>query len=114
MARLQEHRFIDVSKPVEGKSQPDAETRRSFLAKVSGMAALTAMAPEAFARNFIDKYDVDGRKLKNGRVFASMEMDGKIGFADGIRCDEDGNVWAGWATATTACTASRRTGPASA
>ncbi len=24
-----------------------------------------------------------------------MEMDGKIGFADGIRCDEDGNVWAG-------------------
>ena len=22
-------------------------------------------------------------------------MDGKIGFADGIRCDEDGNVWAG-------------------
>jgi gluconolactonase len=27
-----------------------------------------------------------------------MEMDGKSGFADGIRCDEDGNVWvgAGW------------------
>jgi gluconolactonase len=27
-----------------------------------------------------------------------MEMDGKAGFADGIRCDEDGNVWAsaGW------------------
>jgi hypothetical protein len=38
---------------------------------------------------------VDGKKLKNGKTFASMEMDGKIGFADGIRCDEDGNVWAG-------------------
>jgi gluconolactonase len=27
-----------------------------------------------------------------------MELDGKGGFADGIRCDEDGNVWAsaGW------------------
>ena len=24
-----------------------------------------------------------------------MEMGGKTGFADGIRCDEDGNVWAG-------------------
>ena len=25
----------------------------------------------------------------------SMELDGKAGFADGIRCDEDGNIWAG-------------------
>lgn len=43
-------------------------------------------------------FDVDGGMLKNGREFASMEMDGKKGFADGIRCDEDGNVWAsaGW------------------
>ena len=43
-------------------------------------------------------FDVDGAMLKNGREFASMEMDGKKGFADGIRCDEDGNVWAsaGW------------------
>jgi gluconolactonase len=60
MERSQEHRFIDLSKPVEGKSQPDAETRRSFLAKATGVAALTAMAPQAFARNFIDKYDEDG------------------------------------------------------
>lgn len=43
-------------------------------------------------------FDVDGTVLKNGREFTSMEMDGKTGFADGIRCDEDGNVWAsaGW------------------
>ena len=44
----------------------------------------------------------DGRKLSNGREFASMmlDMNGtmKGGFADGIRADEDGNVWAsaGW------------------
>jgi len=49
-------------------------------------------------------YDVvdGGKKVKNGRQFVSMEMDlnGKkvAGFADGIRCDLDGNVWAasGW------------------
>jgi gluconolactonase len=43
-------------------------------------------------------YDVDGQRLRNPRTFASMELDGKAGFADGIRCDEDGNVWAsaGW------------------
>jgi len=47
------------------------------------------------AKSIIWVYDVDGEKLKNPRTFASMEMDGKVGFADGIRCDEDGNVWAG-------------------
>ena len=44
----------------------------------------------------------NGTKLANGKEFASMmlEIDGeeKGGFADGIRCDEDGNIWAsaGW------------------
>lgn len=40
----------------------------------------------------------DGAKLANGREFTSMELDGKAGFADGIRADEDGNIWAsaGW------------------
>ncbi len=47
------------------------------------------------AKSVIWVYDVADKKLRNPRVFASMEMDGKIGFADGIRCDEDGNVWAG-------------------
>jgi gluconolactonase len=47
-------------------------------------------------------WDVDGTKLKNGRDFTSMELeiDGekKAGFADGIRADKDGNIWAsaGW------------------
>ncbi len=41
---------------------------------------------------------VDGKRLANGRQFTSMELNGKAGFADGIRADEDGNVWAsaGW------------------
>jgi gluconolactonase len=50
---------------------------------------------------------VDEKKLAKGREFTSMKMamktdDGKTvdraGFADGIRCDVDGNVWAaaGW------------------
>ncbi len=45
---------------------------------------------------------VDGTKLTNGREFCSMKLtlDGKevAGFADGLRADVDGNVWAsaGW------------------
>ena len=41
---------------------------------------------------------VNGKSLANGREFVSMELDGKSGFADGIRADVDGNVWAsaGW------------------
>jgi gluconolactonase len=39
-------------------------------------------------------YDVnsDGRAVCNGRVF----FDGKPGYADGIRCDTEGNVWCGF------------------
>jgi gluconolactonase len=46
----------------------------------------------------IDIYDIDGAKLKNRRRFCSMELNGKFGSSDGIRCDTDGNVWsaAGW------------------
>ena len=41
---------------------------------------------------------VDGQKLRTGREFASMELDGQAGLADGIRADVDGNIWAsaGW------------------
>jgi gluconolactonase len=45
---------------------------------------------------------VDGVKLRGGREFASMKMKMKsgegAGFADGIRADADGNIWAacGW------------------
>ena len=59
----------------------------------------TGLSHYPSAKSVIWVYDVDSsKKLKNGKAFASMEMDGKIGFADGIRCDEDGNVWAamGW------------------
>jgi gluconolactonase len=47
------------------------------------------------AKSVIWVGDINGEKLTNVKVFASMEMNGKAGFADGIRCDEDGNVWAG-------------------
>jgi gluconolactonase len=51
------------------------------------------------AKNQIWVYDVDGKRLRNPRVFADVAFNGKSGGADGIRCDEDGNVWAGmgWA-----------------
>lgn len=41
---------------------------------------------------------VDGQRLTGGREFTSMELDGRAGLADGIRCDMDGNIWAsaGW------------------
>ena len=40
----------------------------------------------------IRAYDVvDGERLANGRTFVNMGA----GLADGIRCDVDGNVWAG-------------------
>ncbi|MEW5978342.1 MAG: SMP-30/gluconolactonase/LRE family protein [Acidobacteriota bacterium] len=50
------------------------------------------------AKNIIWGYDVDGARLRNAHTFADMDLNGKSGFADGIRCDEDGNVWssAGW------------------
>jgi gluconolactonase len=44
-------------------------------------------------------YDVlEGTKLGKGREYISMELNGKAGFADGIRADVDGNIWvgAGW------------------
>jgi gluconolactonase len=39
-------------------------------------------------------YDVDsdGRTVRNGRIF----FDGTPGYADGIRCDTEGNVWCGF------------------
>ena len=56
------------------------------------------------AKRQIKVWDVlDNGTLKNGKSFASMEMevDGKVlkGNADGIKCDVDGNIWssAGWA-----------------
>jgi gluconolactonase len=36
-------------------------------------------------------YDVDGKTLRNSKRFVQLER----GAADGIRCDIDGNVWAG-------------------
>ncbi len=66
-------------------------------------AADTGASHYKEAKEVIRVWDlVDEKKLVNGRDFASMELevDGekKAGFADGIRADEDGNIWAsaGW------------------
>jgi gluconolactonase len=55
------------------------------------------------AKEIIRVWDVvDGKTLANGKDFCSMSLEVKgrkvAGFADGIRCDVDGNVWAsaGW------------------
>jgi gluconolactonase len=37
-------------------------------------------------------YDVDGKKLKNKRIF----LQAGDGTPDGFRCDVDGNLWCGW------------------
>ena len=41
---------------------------------------------------------VDGRALRNGRLFSKMVTDKGSGIADGMRVDVDGNLWvgAGW------------------
>jgi gluconolactonase len=39
---------------------------------------------------------VDGKTLRNGKHWVSMDLPGKgAGMADGIRADTDGNIWAG-------------------
>ena len=47
-------------------------------------------------------YDVDGKKVKNGKVFATnkgmLTDKAAKGNSDGVRCDAEGNLWAsaGW------------------
>ena len=42
-------------------------------------------------------YDVDGKALRNGKRFIQLDIPGTgaPSAADGIRCDVDGNIWAG-------------------
>lgn len=64
-------------------------------------AADTGSSHYKEAPKVIQVWDViDAKKLANGREFASMNLimpdqSTKAGFADGIRCDVHGNVWAG-------------------
>ncbi len=50
------------------------------------------------AKNVVWAYDVDGGKLSNAKPLIDMTLDGKSGFADGVRVDTEGNIWvgAGW------------------
>jgi gluconolactonase len=45
----------------------------------------------------IKVWDVDGGRLRNGKRFAQFDIPGtnQPSAADGIRCDADGNIWAG-------------------
>ncbi|MDH3596876.1 MAG: hypothetical protein OEM93_18715, partial [Rhodospirillales bacterium] len=53
MRRVQEHRFVDLSKPIDRKPiGQNALDRRSFLAAATAVAAATSMSSGAFARNF--------------------------------------------------------------
>lgn len=58
----------------------------------------TGMSHYPEAKSIIWAFTVEGARLTNPRTFCSMEMDGKTGMGDGIRCDEAGNLWvgAGW------------------
>ncbi|WP_413600208.1 SMP-30/gluconolactonase/LRE family protein [Curtobacterium sp. Curtsp57] len=49
------------------------------------------LASSSGERPFIRAYDVDGHRVKNGRVFATLAPG--EGAPDGIRVDTDGNVW---------------------
>jgi gluconolactonase len=42
-------------------------------------------------------YDIDGAKVRNGKRFIQLDIpgSGEPSYADGIRCDVDGNVWCG-------------------
>ena len=67
-------------------------------------AADTGRSHYPEAPSVIKAWDViDEARLANGRDFASMELDVdgelRVGGADGIRCDAEGNLWssAGWA-----------------
>ena len=50
------------------------------------------------AKNIVWQWDVDGTRLRNPRTFCDMDLGGKSGFGDGLRCDIQGNIWvgAGW------------------
>ena len=53
MHRVQEHEFVDLAIPVSGGcSGRQGFSRRTFIAAAVTTAAATAMAPDAFARNF--------------------------------------------------------------
>ncbi len=45
----------------------------------------------------IRAFDMDGTAIRNGRPFAKLDIPGTgaASAADGIRCDADGNLWAG-------------------
>src|SRR5262245_12550860 len=60
MERVQLLKFIDLAKSTQQAKEPKGMRSRELLAAVSTTAAITAMAPDACARDFSDQYDDDG------------------------------------------------------
>ena len=52
MARVQLHQFIDTAGKPDLAHRHAALDRRGFLKAATALAGVTAMAPQAFARNF--------------------------------------------------------------
>jgi gluconolactonase len=74
---------LDVEEPNGLAFSPDGRT--FYVADSSSVRK-----PEGVGNSWIRAYDViDGRRCKNGRVFAAT----RVGFPDGIAVDDLGNVW---------------------
>ena len=53
MSRVQLHEFVDLAKPIRSRQERHAAlSRRGFLGAAAGLATLTSMSQDAFARNF--------------------------------------------------------------
>jgi gluconolactonase len=87
--RIDPPAMVPITKVADNRSSPTA----CASARLSFRCRHGICIPDA--KSIIWVYDIDGATLKNHKTFASMELNGKTGFADGIRCDEEGNVWAG-------------------
>jgi gluconolactonase len=82
---------------VKVTDEPDGPNGLCFSPDYSRLHVVDTGAPRD-----IKVYDVvDGGRLRNGRQFTNMQLNGVAIGPDGVRTDIDGNVWAsaGWAGA---------------
>ena len=52
MARVQLHQFVDLAGKTDMAQRHVALNRRGFLTAATALAGVTALAPQAYARNF--------------------------------------------------------------
>jgi len=92
------------TKPAVYRADPKAGTLAKITDEITGPNGLcfspdykkVYVADTGTGRE-IRVFDVDGKMARNGKRFAQLSVPGGGGAsaADGIRCDIDGNVWAG-------------------